>query len=129
MFSKHLLNEWINKNAQDPSAFGPWLHQLSLSQPLVLRCQQNKWPFVLWKCHAALVCHRLCFEASFIWNCHFNNLSASCKKQLQPHLPCEVCLTSPGVTQARLPPHSSSTCRSAFHAGYFSVPLGKAKQI
>lgn len=30
------------------------LHQLPFSQPLVLRLQQNKWPFSLWKCHALL---------------------------------------------------------------------------
>ena len=80
MFSKYLLNEWMNKNTQDPSKSAPWLpfqlHQLSFSQPLVLRCQQNKWPFVFWKCHASLVCHRLYLWASFIWNCHPNNLSA-----------------------------------------------------
>ena len=132
MFSKYLLNEWMNKNTQDPSKSAPWLpfqlHQLSFSQPLVLRCQQNKWPFVFWKCHASLVRHRLYFWASFIWNCHPNNLSASCKKQLHPHLLHEAFIISPGVTQALLRPHSNSTCRSTFHAGYVTVPLRKKSQ-
>ena len=53
---------------------------------------------------------------------------SSCKKQLHRHLLHEAFLISPGVTQALLPPRSNSTCRSTFHAGYVTVPLGKKSQ-